>query len=127
MDILKQTVTTGNSIWERGKEVVVEGSIKLPDTFPPIASVVGVSGTAEAEQPEVSDGKVLITGRLCLSILYVDQDGEFVPLIPKPTLPILWPWMALPIIWPSIARCLQGMWNFTSPIPQPLAYAPGCI
>ena len=79
MDILKQTVTTGNSIWERGKEVVVEGSIKLPDTFPPIASVVGVSGTAEAEQPEVSDGKVLITGRLCLSILYVDQDGEFVP------------------------------------------------
>lgn len=79
MDILKQTVMTGNSIWERGKEVVVEGAVKLPDTFPPIASVIGVSSSAETEQPEVSDGKVLVTGKLRLSILYVDQDGEFVP------------------------------------------------
>ncbi|MFR4699611.1 MAG: DUF3794 domain-containing protein, partial [Christensenellaceae bacterium] len=72
----KQELLTDNCIWLRGQAAMVEGAIELPNGLPEMQSVLDVSALAEAQNTDLLEGRIVVSGTVSFMILYLDKMGE---------------------------------------------------
>ena len=72
----KQELLTDNCIWLRGQAAMVEGAIELPNGLPEMQSVLDVSALAEAQNTDLLEGRIVVSGTVNFMILYLDKMGE---------------------------------------------------
>lgn len=77
MDLNSKTITAEHSQWTRDLQVLVEGSLSLPEGMTPIQSLLEVSGTNEITETTLENGKLSLSGVAYFKILYLDAEGGF--------------------------------------------------
>lgn len=72
----KQELLTDNCIWLLGQSAMVEGAIELPGELPEMQSVLDVSAFAEAQNTDLTEGRIVVSGTVNFMILYLDKMGD---------------------------------------------------
>jgi len=73
MQVEKQTINIGKTIYEGEIKTSAEGSIIVPDTKPDILKVMQVSGEAYLCEKYIEDGKITVKGKVRVNVLYLPE------------------------------------------------------
>lgn len=82
MEIIKKNITINRPVKYGTTEIGVDGDIIVPDIKPDILKVLQVDGNAVILNTELSEGRLDISGKIDVNILYVpDRDDEKIKCI----------------------------------------------
>ena len=77
MELIKEAVTVGEILFSDSFEAAADGDLIVPDIKPDILKVLQVDATSCISSKEISDGKLILGGRVNLTVLYLPdtEDG----------------------------------------------------
>lgn len=82
MEIIKKNIIINRPIKCGNTQIGVDGDIIVPDIKPDILKILQVDGKAIVSETELSEGRLLVSGRINVNILYVpDRDDEKIKCI----------------------------------------------
>lgn len=77
MELIRETVNIGETALKGCTQVMTDGDICIPDIKPDMLKILQVDASACVTDTEVTDGRINISGRICVTALYVpDRDEE---------------------------------------------------
>lgn len=77
MELIKETVNIGESVCCGKTQVMSDGDIFVPDIKPDMLKILQVDAVSYISETAVSDGKLNISGQICVTVLYVpDCENE---------------------------------------------------
>lgn len=82
MELIKETVSVGQTIYSQQTQAYADGDIIVPDVKPDILKIIQVDASASVKEKTVTDGCVAVKGCVDMKILYIpDARGESVKSI----------------------------------------------
>jgi len=79
MELKKEPILISEILAEEDCEILVDGDLIVPDIKPDILKVLQVDATAYLSRKELGDGRVLLSGRVDMTVLYIpDCEGTAV-------------------------------------------------
>lgn len=77
MELIKETVSISESVCSGKTQVMSDGDVFVPDIKPDMLKILQVDAVSYISETAVSDGKLNISGRICVTVLYVpDCENE---------------------------------------------------
>ncbi len=82
MELIKEAVTMHETLYADRSQVYVEGDIIVPDVKPDILKILQVDAVSSVTSREVSDGRLTVSGKIHLTILYIpEREGDSIQSI----------------------------------------------
>lgn len=77
MELIKETLNISEMICGGNVQIMIDGDIAVPEIKPDMQKILQVDAISCISDVEVADGKVNISGQLCVTVLYVpDCESE---------------------------------------------------
>ena len=77
MELIKETVNISETVHEGKVQVMADGDICIPDIKPDMLKILQVDATSCITDTDVSDGRLNISGKVFVTVLYVpDRENE---------------------------------------------------
>lgn len=77
MELIKETVKVSETVCSGSTQVMADGDVCIPDIKPDMLKILQVDAMSCITDAEVLDGKLNISGRVCVTVLYVpDRENE---------------------------------------------------
>lgn len=76
MEVKKQWVNVAKTVFDSQVVTVCDGSIIVPDVKPDIMKILQVDASTYLCDKSVEKGKVTLSGRVCVTVLYAPEDDE---------------------------------------------------
>lgn len=76
MELIKETVSVGQTVYSQQAQTYADGDIIVPDVKPDILKIIQVDASATVKEKSVTDGCVLVRGCVDMKILYIPDSRE---------------------------------------------------
>lgn len=76
MELIKETVSVGQTIYSQQAQAYADGDIIVPDVKPDILKIMQVDAAAMIKEKTVSDGCVFVRGSVDMKILYIPDSKD---------------------------------------------------
>lgn len=76
MELIKETVSVGQTIYSQQAQTYADGDIIVPDVKPDILKIMQVDAAAMIKEKTVSDGCVFVRGSVDMKILYIPDSKD---------------------------------------------------
>lgn len=77
MDVIKENIHFQQLVKENNSNTSLKDEYVIPDTHPDVQELLSVEGNPMVINKEISDGKVIIEGRMEYTILYIPRENSF--------------------------------------------------
>ncbi len=76
MELIKETVSVGQTIYSQQAQAYADGDIIVPDVKPDILKIIQVDASATIKEKNVTDGCVFVRGCVDMKILYIPDNKD---------------------------------------------------
>lgn len=77
MELIKETINISETVCSGSTQVMADGDVCVPDIKPDMLKILQVDAVSCITETDISDGKLNVSGRVCVTVLYVpDRENE---------------------------------------------------